>query len=69
MRSAPDTPIALLNMCSSASCKVTTQLNVELIDDFVDKAQDVHNYNPWLNYALHFIDIGKWVFTIDYLTY
>jgi len=30
----------------------TLELNVELIDDFVDEAREVHKHNPWLNYAL-----------------
>eukprot|EP00565_Helicotheca_tamesis_P009050 CAMPEP_0185726140 /NCGR_PEP_ID=MMETSP1171-20130828/2204_1 /TAXON_ID=374046 /ORGANISM="Helicotheca tamensis, Strain CCMP826" /LENGTH=411 /DNA_ID=CAMNT_0028394429 /DNA_START=231 /DNA_END=1463 /DNA_ORIENTATION=- len=30
----------------------TLELSVEVLDDFVDEAKEVHKHNPWLNYAL-----------------
>ena len=36
--------------------------NLEVLDDFVDEAKEVYQYNPWLNYALPLHRCREWGF-------
>jgi hypothetical protein len=37
--------------CNSRNCLAQLELSMEVIDDYFNEAKQVHDHNPWLNYA------------------